>query len=158
MKKYFLLVHAVLLLNLVYGQKQANIWHFGGEFGNYLAPANGICIDFSNGFPEEVFGSEMRGCEGTASYCDSLGNLLFYTNGGGREVNYSGQASGTIWNKNNGVLYEMNGVEGGGWSSNQSSVIFEAPNEQNVYYLFTMDEGEFDIGASPITLASQPTG
>jgi len=92
--------------------------------------------------------------EGCASYCDENGNLLFYSNGGGR-LPASGQDGGKIWNKNNQVMYDMQGTEGGGWSAAQSSVVVPAPGEPNVYYLFTMEELEFDgDGVVP----SEPNG
>ena len=47
---------------------------------------------------------------------------------------------------------------GGGFSSAQSSVIFEAPGEELMYYVFTMDEIEFNSGASDATNATQPLG
>jgi gliding motility-associated-like protein len=129
-------------------QKQANVWHFG----------DGKSLDFSSGDPVEVSGSAIFTFEGSASYCDSLGNLLMYTNGGGREPDFSGQDPGHIWNRNNDVMYDMQGIEGGGFSAPQSSVIVEAPGQPNVYYVFTMDEIEFDVGASPAIIASQPQG
>ena len=92
--------------------------------------------------------------EGCASYCDENGNLLFYSNGGGR-LPASGQDGGKIWNKNNQVMYDMQGTEGGGWSAAQSSVVVPSPGEPNVYYLFTMEELEFDgDGVVP----SEPNG
>jgi len=90
--------------------------------------------------------------------CDKYGNLLFYTNGGGREPAFSGQDAGKIWNRNNVVMYDMLGTEGGGFSAAQSAVIFEASGQDSVYYIFTMDEIEFTIGASPVIQASQPFG
>jgi gliding motility-associated-like protein len=42
-------------------------------------------------------------------------------------------------------MYDMQGTEGGGWSAAQSSVIVPAPGEPNVFYLFTMEELEFDV-------------
>jgi gliding motility-associated-like protein len=92
--------------------------------------------------------------EGSTSYCDEDGNLLFYSNGGGR-LPLSGQDGGKIWNKNNQVMYDMQGTEGGGWSAAQSSVIVPAPGELNIYYLFTMEELEFDIDG---IVPSEPNG
>jgi gliding motility-associated-like protein len=52
-------------------------------------------------------------------------------------------------------MYDMQGTEGGGWSAAQSSVVVPAPGEPNVYYLFTMEELEFDgDGVVP----SEPNG
>ena len=132
----------------VLAQKQANIWHFGFNHA----------LDFSSGTPTQIPGSQIQTFEGSASYCDSLGNFLFYTNGGGREPAFSGQDAGTIWDRNNAIMYDMQGTQGGGFSSRQSAVIFEAPGQSSVYYVFTMDEIEYAIGASPATNAAQPLG
>lgn len=130
-------------------QKQANIWHFG----------EGRSLDFSSGAPVSLTGSQMVTFEGCASYCDKYGNFLFYTNGGGREPAASGgQDGGHIWNRNHAVMYDMQGTEGGGSSSVQSAVIFEAPEQDSVYYVFTMEEIEWNIGASPAVIAAQPLG
>ena len=146
-------IYIITLLNLAmnthaYAQKQAYNWHFG----------DGKAIDFSSGNPVQVAGSSLQSFEGSASYCDSLGSLLFYTNGGGREPLLSGQDGGHIWNRNNAVMYDMMGTKGGGFSAAQSSVIFEAPGKPGVYYVFTMDEFEYYVGASPAVLAAQPLG
>ena len=148
MKKQIFVILAFLFSVVASGQKQANIWHFG----------DGKALDFSSGNPVQLTGSAMQSFEGSASYCDSLGNLLFYTNGGGREPLFSGQDGGHIWNQNNAVMYDMLGTEGGGFSAAQSSVIFEAPGQIGIYYVFTMDEVEHYVGASPATTAAQPLG
>jgi gliding motility-associated-like protein len=130
-----------------FAQKQANIWHFG----------DGRSIDFSSGVPVMLSGSQIQGAKrGSASYSDSFGNLLFYTNGGGREP-FTGQATGSIWNRNHTVMHDMAGVEGGG-VTRQNSIIVEAPGQDSVYYLFTMDEVTWDQGASATTIAAQPGG
>jgi gliding motility-associated-like protein len=92
--------------------------------------------------------------EGCTSFCDANGELLFYSNGGGR-LPVSGQDGGKIWNKNNEVMYDMQGQEGGGWSAAQSSVVVPAPGEANIYYLFTMEEIEFDLDG---VVPSEPNG
>jgi gliding motility-associated-like protein len=136
------------MLQTSFAQQEANIWHFGDS----------VCLDFSSGEPVQVPGSSLWSSEGSTSYCDAAGNLLFYTNGGGREPLLSLQDGGHIWNSNNAVMYDMQGVEGGGFSSKQSAVAFEAPGQAGIYYLFTMDEQEFDVGASPAINAAQPNG
>jgi gliding motility-associated-like protein len=134
----------LLFFGVSFTQKEANVWHFG--IGNSL--------DFNSGTPVQTSGSQMFTFEGSTSYCDEIGNLLFYSNGGGR-IPAGGQDGGKIWNKNNQVMYDMQGTEGGGWSAAQSSVVVPAPGEPNVYYLFTMEELEFDVdGAVP----SEPNG
>jgi gliding motility-associated-like protein len=146
-KDYFF-IFFILVFSNGFSQKQANIWHFG----------IGESLDFSSGAPVQIAGSQIFTFEGSSSYCDSLGNLLFYTNGGGREPDFSGQDAGHIWNRNNAVMHDMLGTQGGGFSAVQSSVIVEAPGQPGKFYVFTMDEIEFNIGASPATNAAQPDG
>jgi gliding motility-associated-like protein len=131
----------------IYAQREANIWHFG----------NGNSLDFNSGAAVQTTGSSMSSFEGCTAFSDAYGNLLFYSNGGGR-VPAAGQDPGHIWNKNNGVMYDMQGLEGGGFSAAQSSVIVPAPGEPNVYYLFTVDEIEHYVDATPAILAAQPNG
>ena len=147
-KLHSLLLLLLLITKNMHAQKQANVWHFG----------TGQSIDFNSGEPVIVTGSSIFTFEGSSSYCDSLGNLLLYTNGGGREPDFSGQDPGHIWNRNNGVIYNMQGTEGGGFSAAQSSVIVEAPGQPNLYYVFTMEEIEFTIGASFEINTAQPLG
>jgi gliding motility-associated-like protein len=52
-------------------------------------------------------------------------------------------------------MYDMQGLEGGGFSAAQSSVVVPSPGENKVYYLFTMEEAEFNIDT---VLASEPNG
>jgi gliding motility-associated-like protein len=134
----------LLFVGASFAQKEANIWHFG----------IGHSLDFNSGSPVQTSGSQMYTFEGCTSYCDENGNLLFYSNGGGR-IPASGQDEGKIWNKNNQVMYDMQGTEGGGWSAAQSSVVVPAPGEPNVYYLFTMEEIEFDLDG---VVPSEPNG
>jgi gliding motility-associated-like protein len=144
MSKLVLILLYVSCFLQAFGQKEANVWHFGA----------GHSLDFNSGSPVQTFNSQMFTFEGSTSYCDEDGNLLFYSNGGGR-LPTSGQDGGKIWNKNNQVMYDMQGTEGGGWSAAQSSVIIPAPGEPNVYYLFTMEELEFDIDG---VVPSEPNG
>jgi gliding motility-associated-like protein len=55
-------------------------------------------------------------------------------------------------------MYDMQGLEGGGFSAVQSSVIVPAPGEPDMYYLFTMEELEHYIDATPQILAQEPNG
>ena len=130
-----------------YAQKEANVWHFGF----------GYSLDFNSGSAVQTFGSAMNTPGASSSLCDSLGNLLFYTNGGGNIPSFGGDP-GHIWNKNNGVMYDMQGLEGGGNDAKESSVIIPAPGEPNFYYLFTVEQTGHYIDATPAILAAQPYG
>lgn len=136
----------ILTTGLLYGQtNRTNHWHFG--FGQAL--------DFTSGAPVQVAGSQQFTFEGCASLSSTAGQLLWYTNGGGRDPVQSGQPAGSIWDRNNDVLYDMSYTEGGGYSSAQSAVFITRPGAPDQYYLFTMEEVEFNIGGD---VPSQPDG
>jgi gliding motility-associated-like protein len=142
----FLFIFNLFVMNS-FAQKEANLWHFG----------YGYSLDFNSGSAVQTFGSAMNTPGASASLCDSLGNLLFYTNGGGNVPSFGGDP-GHIWNKNNGVMYDMQGLEGGGNDAKESSVIIPAPGEPNVYYLFTVEQTGHYVDATPAILAAQPYG
>ncbi|MFY7971818.1 MAG: gliding motility-associated C-terminal domain-containing protein [Flavobacteriales bacterium] len=146
MKLFASVISCFIISITVTAQKEANVWHFGYGYG----------LDFNSGEAVQITGS-MYSNEGCTAYSDSTGNLLFYSNGGGR-VPDSGQDPGHIWNRNHEVMYDMQGLEGGGFSAAQSSVIIPSPGEPNTYYLFTVDEVEHYIDATPEILALQPNG
>ena len=52
-------------------------------------------------------------------------------------------------------MYEMNGTEGCGFSARQSSVFIPKPGSDDGYYLFTMEEDEFNVDGP---VAGQPEG
>jgi len=98
-------------------QKEANIWYFGNEAG----------LDFNSGNPVPLTNSVMFQYEGCASFSDTSGNLLFYTNGQ------------EIWNK---IHQQMGNGFGlmGGQSSTQSAIIVKQPENDHLYYVFTVPE------------------
>jgi hypothetical protein len=85
-------------------QKEAYNWNFG----------IGLRLDFSSGQPVFATGGNTYAPEGSASYSDKNGNLMFYTSG-----------DTFIYNANDQVMFNM-GNSGGNYSAMQSSVIIEA--------------------------------
>ncbi|WP_020570018.1 T9SS C-terminal target domain-containing protein [Neolewinella persica] len=145
------LILALASTTLTAQARQAEHWHFGQE----------LAVSFASGSPVLNPPSAMDGFEGVVSMSDTSGNLLFYTNGGGR-VSPAGtdpdliQNTGIIWNRNHEVMYDMRGLEGGGFSARQSAIAMPAPSgERGIYYLFTMEETEFNRDS---IVASQPLG
>ena len=114
MKLFATVLSCFIISIAVTAQKEANVWHFGYGYG----------LDFNSGEAVQITGA-MSTNEGCTAYSDSAGNLLFYSNGGGRTA-VSGQDPGHIWNRNHEVMYDMQGIEGGGFSAAQSSVIIPA--------------------------------
>lgn len=137
--KNILLFTLLFSASSLFSQKEGNVWHFGIKSG----------LDFNN--PGNIIdtNSAMETIEGSAAISDADGNLLFYTNGGGRDPITTGQPGGAIYNRNHEVMYDMNGVDGGGWSSAQSSIIVPKPDDPGNYYLFTMEEVEFNLDGTP---------
>jgi gliding motility-associated-like protein len=118
-------------------QNEGNIWYFGNQQG----------IDFSSGDPVLLTNGALQTTEGCAAVCDENGNLLYYTNGGGRTT--PGQPDGSIWNRNHGVLYDMEGLRGGGFGAVQPALFVPNPGNPNEHYLFTMEEREFASDGLP---------
>jgi gliding motility-associated-like protein len=145
MKKLTIALLLCIFTGSIYAQKEGNVWHFG----------MGAALDFNSGVPVITTPSSMFSFEGSASIADANGNLLFYSNGGGRDPVLSGQSSGKIWNRNHDVMYDMGNTEGGGFSSAQSAVIIPKPGTPDRYYLFTMEEVEYNVGGE---VPGQPLG
>ena len=112
----------LLLFSGTHAQREGNIWYFG----------EGAGLDFNSGAPVALTNGAMITAEGCSSIADSLGNLLFYTDGI------------SVWNSNHVVMNNGNGLEGH-YSSTQSAVIIPNPADKKKYYIFTMD---FVSGAS----------
>lgn len=113
----------ILILQIsAFAQKEANIWYFG-KYGG---------LDFSKGEVEVITNGRLSTTEGVASICDSAGNLLFYTDGV------------TVWNKNHKMILNGYALKGHP-SSTQSGVIIPMPDNDSLYYLFTISyEGNPD--------------
>ncbi len=131
MKKIILLF--VLLFSLItfhcIAQQQSWNWYFG----------TGAAINFSSGNPVAVTGCGMNQAEGCATISDVGGNLLFYTDGV------------TVWNANNVVMANGNGLAGGASSnsnqaSTQSAIIVPKPDSAGIYYIFTSAANTASVG------------
>jgi gliding motility-associated-like protein len=116
LNKLYILFISLFLAKLSAGQKEMNFWHFGLK----------VALDFNSGDPTAIYNSKLSTEEGSSSISDSLGNLLFYTNGI------------YVWNKND--LLMPNGTDlFGHTSSTQSALIVKKPGSQSIYYIFTSD-------------------
>ncbi|KAB1067230.1 T9SS type B sorting domain-containing protein [Tamlana haliotis] len=118
MKRNLLLVICFISMHVL-AQNQAANWYFGSK--------SGIRFDANNNTVTAVHDGELRTIEGCTSISDDSGNLLFYTDGI------------TIWNKNHSVMTNGYGLLGDP-SSTQSAIIVPKPNNDMVFYVFTVDD------------------
>lgn len=110
---------------------RGGLWYFGPGYG----------LDFTDGPVKTDFSSQMDTYESSSVVADKQGNLLFYSNGGGRE---NGEETGFIWNRLHEPMEggELGGTLGGGNSSAQGCLSIRKPGSEFDYYLFTVDEFE----------------
>ena len=113
MKKHAILF--LLILSFAGFAQRGNIWYFGLNAG----------LDFNSGSPVAIFDGQMSHGEGCAVLCDTLGNLMLYTDG----MN--------VWNKNHNLMPNGNATMNGDNSSSQSAIIIQKPGNYDHYYIFT---------------------
>ncbi|QCX37466.1 T9SS type B sorting domain-containing protein [Aureibaculum algae] len=113
---YFFILFSLSLTLNTFSQKEASHWYFGDRAG----------LDFSTGVPTVDTNGVLSTTEGCATISDIGGNLLFYTDGT------------TVWNKNHNRMPSGSGLLGDS-SSSQSAIIVPKPDDNNIYYIFTVD-------------------
>jgi hypothetical protein len=121
------LLFTLLVVPIAQGQfNGANVWHFGYN----------CVLDFNSGSPIGVGGVSFSSCtasEGTSSYCDEDGNLLFYSNGiNVFDINGNSFPSFQEWAPASIGIPLL----GGGLSATNSAFIVPDPANTNEYYLF----------------------
>ncbi|MEC3907588.1 T9SS type B sorting domain-containing protein [Tamlana sp. 2201CG12-4] len=121
MKKLVILVLYLIYLNTG-AQNQAANWYFGFNSGLQFNSTSDTVTPLNNG--------RLNTIEGCASISDDTGNLLFYTDGI------------TVWNKNHTVMTNGFGLLGDP-SSTQSAIIVPKPADDNIFYIFTVDDYTF---------------
>lgn len=115
-KIIFIVLYLLLINNQLFAQHEADFWYFGNNAG----------IDFSSGNPEPLINGQLKNYEGCAVISDSVGNLLFYTNGI------------TVWNKQHLIMQNGDGLFGDS-SSTQSAIVIPKPKSDSIFYIFTTD-------------------
>ncbi len=106
-----------------FAQSEAANWYFGYN--------SAIRFNQANNSVSSLSGGQINTNEGCASISDDSGDLLFYTDGI------------TVWNKNHLVMSNGRGLFGDP-SSTQSGIIVPKPDDPNIYYIFTVDNHDFD--------------
>lgn len=99
------------------GSNRANRWYFGSKAG----------VDFTGGNITPLYDGStyFSGFESVATMCDTLGNLLFYTNGE------------QVFNRQHQYMTNGNGMRAN-QSSTMGSLIVPKPGSAKDYYLFTL--------------------
>ncbi|PLX03590.1 MAG: hypothetical protein C0595_06450 [Marinilabiliales bacterium] len=125
MKNSILTLVIILFGSLVNAQMESSNWYFGDFAG----------LSFSNGLPEANVNGALTTWEGCASISSYSGELLFYTDGN------------KIWNRNHVLMPNGSGLLGN-LSSTQSALIVQKPENDSLYYLFTIDDVAHGNGGS----------
>jgi gliding motility-associated-like protein len=109
--------------------QQYNNWYFGQKAGLSFNAISGQPL------PSVLSNSAMIAYEAASSISDSLGNLLFYTNGI------------TVYNRHHVVMANGDDLDGH-VSACQGAVIVQVPGNSNLYYIFTNDAVENQFAGS----------
>lgn len=94
-------------------QKYGNTWYFGNKAGMHFNNCNPVAVTTSN----------IDGFEGCATYSDTSGQVLFYTNGE------------KVWNRMNNLM--PNGLISAGGSTKSQTIIIPFPGSDSLYYIIT---------------------
>jgi gliding motility-associated-like protein len=118
----FLILVFILHTPIFFGQLQNNNWIFG----------YGARVNFSGPIPVGSSNAAINSNESTASVSDpSTGQLLFYTDGL------------KVWDANNDVMPNGSNLLGGFYNScTQGALIVPFPEDNQRFYLFTLEELE----------------
>ena len=118
MKKLILFTLLLIIVQSeIFSQGEYYNWYFGKNAGISFSP--------DGKDPYAITNSAMDTREGCAVISDSLGNLLFYTNGV------------KIWNRQHDIMLNCTELHGS-HSSTQSAIIVQSPGDNNIYYIFTV--------------------
>jgi uncharacterized protein (TIGR02145 family) len=115
MKQYIITGLLLLLSVLGFSQGEWNKWCFGKY----------ITLDFNSGNPVKISNNAMWAGDGTISISDSLGNLLFYSDGS------------KVWDRNNNIMPNGSGLHGI-WSTERACFAVSSLANDSTYYLFTV--------------------
>jgi len=125
---YCLLVFVLAYVAQGHAQKRNNVWALGQFGGMDFNSGAGIPVKTNITWP---IASGWSFLEGTASLCDTNGQLLFYGTGN------------KIWNKYGAVMQNaMNLVPFNTYSTTQGALIVPSLSNAQQYYYFSLQEGD----------------
>jgi len=102
-----------------YSQGEFNNWYFG-------APPIGAAVTFISGSPIAINNGVMGSGGVTVNVSDSIGNLLFFSNGH------------QVYNRNKVLMPNGSGLNGSASSGNQGVLAVKKPYNDSIYYIFTV--------------------
>jgi hypothetical protein len=106
----------------IYSQKESYSWYFGANAA--------VTFDTPDGEPVALDNSRVNTLEGVSSISDSTGKLMFYSDGV------------RVWNSVHKVMNPDTAMHGH-FSSTQSALIVKKPGVNSIYYIFTVDAGQY---------------
>jgi len=116
----------------LYSQGISNLWLFGNDTASTF-PWGAYNLNFqTNPFTIQIQPTRIPVQSTNANIADSLGNLLFYTNG----VNIASANGDTMLNGNNLNPSPYTSQFPRGLIINQAALILPLPNNDSIYYLF----------------------
>ncbi len=114
--KKIIIISLLATINFAsFGQQVTSNWYFG----------TGVGLNFNQLPPSVITNNAANSQEGCASISDNNGSLLFYTNGN------------IIINRKHETMLNGNGISGD-LSSSNNVLIVPLPNNDSIYYLFTI--------------------
>jgi hypothetical protein len=117
MRPRLFFIAVFLITGIALPAQRANTWHFGNNAG----------LTFSTTPPTALSNGLTPGPDNTSTISNSVGNLLFYTNGV------------TVWNRNHVVMPNGSGLLGH-VSAGQCALIVPIPCDTNKYVIFHVTE------------------
>jgi hypothetical protein len=113
--KFYALLVLTIFSSQIFSQGETKRWYFGNYGG----------LDFTSGTPSVVTTGTLNTEEGSAVASNSVGGLLFYTDGI------------TVYNSSHSVMPNGTGLNGD-ISTTQSALIVKKPSSTGIYYIFTL--------------------
>ncbi|GLB49972.1 lectin-like domain-containing protein [Neptunitalea lumnitzerae] len=135
LKKYIFLIFLTVSVNIVKSQKEAANWYFGNYAGIAFDPCDSLQFD------HVLYDGALSTTEGCASISKkSDGSLLFYTDG-----TY-------VYNRNHTQMPNGSGLIGDP-SSTQSGIIVPFTDDDQKFYIFTVDDGSGPLAYSVVDMS-----
>ena len=124
MSRLLIIFCLLLPISVLNAQKEANIWYFGDGGG----------IDFNDCSLDLAEPGNLPNSIASSSICDSLGNLLFYTDGD------------VIFDRNHDTM--PNGYDLANGAKPAEIITIKKPLDKDIYYIFPVDPLESGNGLS----------